>query len=99
MNVGEFARTNNPNDFLFMKIGIIREGKIPADQRTPFTPEILHEIQKRVGESLSICVESSAFRCYTDEEYQEQGIEVVSDLSKADVLFGVKEVPIDQLIP
>jgi alanine dehydrogenase len=82
-----------------MKIGIIREGKIPADQRTPFTPEILHEIQKRVGDSLSICVETSAFRCYTDEEYQEQGIEVVSDLSQADVLFGVKEVPIAQLIP
>jgi saccharopine dehydrogenase (NAD+, L-lysine forming) len=99
MNVGEFARTNNPNDLLFMKIGIIREGKIPADQRTPFTPEILHEIQKRVGDSLSICVETSAFRCYTDEEYQEQGIEVVSDLSQADVLFGVKEVPIAQLIP
>ena len=99
MNAGEFARTNNPNDFLFMKIGIIREGKIPADQRTPFTPEILHEIQERVGDSLSIGVEKSAFRCYTDEEYQEQGIEVVSDLSQADVLFGVKEVPIDQLIP
>ena len=99
MNAGEFARTNNPNDLLFMKIGIIREGKIPADQRTPFTPDILHEIQKRVGDSLSICVETSAFRCYTDEEYQEQGIEVVSDLSQADVLFGVKEVPIAQLIP
>jgi len=93
------SESTNPNDLLFMKIGIIREGKIPADQRTPFTPEILHEIQKRVGDGLSICVETSAFRCYTDEEYQEQGIEVVSDLSKADVLFGVKEVPIDQLIP
>ena len=99
MNAGELARTNNPNDLLFMKIGIIREGKIPADQRTPFTPEILHEIQKRVGDSLSICVETSSFRCYTDEEYQKQGIEVVSDLSRADVLFGVKEVPIAQLIP
>ncbi len=93
------SEPTNPNDLLFMKIGIIREGKIPADHRTPFTPEILHEIQKRVGDSLSICVETSAFRCYTDEEYLEQGIEVVSDLSKADVLFGVKEVPIDQLIP
>lgn len=82
-----------------MKIGIIREGKIPRDQRVPFTPEILQEIQDRGGISLSFCVETSAFRCFTDQEYQEHGIEVVSDLSKADILFGVKEVPIDQLIP
>ena len=82
-----------------MKIGIIREGKIPVDRRTPFTPEVLHEIQKRAGESLSICVETSSYRCYSDEEYEEQGIEVVSDPSKADILFGVKEVPIAQLIP
>ncbi len=89
----------HPNDLLFMKIGIIREGKIPADQRTPFTPEILQEIQKQVGDSLSICVEQSEFRCYTEAEYQRCGIEVVTDLSDSDILFGVKEVSIDQLIP
>ena len=93
------SESTNPNDLLFMKIGIIREGKIPVDRRTPFTPEILDEIQKRVGDSLSFCVESSTFRCYTDEEYQAKGIEVVRDLSDADILFGVKEVPITQLIP
>ena len=93
------SESTNPNDLFFMKIGIIREGKSPADHRSPFTPEILHEIKKSVGDRLSICVETSEVRCFTDEEYQERGIEVVSDLSKADILFGVKEVPIDQLIP
>ncbi len=88
-----------PNDLLFMKIGIIREGKIPADQRSPFTPEILQEIQKSFGDILSICVEKSDFRCFTDKEYEEKGIEVVTDISEADILFGVKEVPINQLIP
>ncbi len=82
-----------------MKIGIIREGKIPADQRSPFTPEILQEIQKSFGDILSICVEKSDFRCFTDKEYEEKGIEVVTDISEADILFGVKEVPINQLIP
>ena len=82
-----------------MKIGIIREGKIPADHRSPFTPTLLHEIQKTFGNNLSICVEKSEFRCFTDEEYAVQGIEVVSDLSDVDILFGVKEVPIAQLIP
>ncbi len=82
-----------------MKIGIIREGKIPADQRSPFTPEILQEIQKSFGDILSICVEKSDFRCFTDKEYEEKGIEVVTNISEADILFGVKEVPINQLIP
>jgi alanine dehydrogenase len=82
-----------------MKIGIIREGKIPSDHRSPFAPEILHEIQKTFGDSLSACIESSEFRCFTDEEYVEQGIKVVSDLSDVDILFGVKEVPITHLIP
>jgi len=62
------SESNHPNDLLFMKIGIIREGKIPADQRSPFTPEILHEIQNSFGGSLSLCVEKSEFRCFTDEE-------------------------------
>jgi saccharopine dehydrogenase (NAD+, L-lysine-forming) len=93
------SEPTNPNDLIFMKIGIIREGKIPSDHRSPFTPEILHEIQKTFGESLSACIESSEFRCFTDEEYVEQGLEVVSDLSDVDILFGVKEVPITHLIP
>lgn len=93
------SESTNPNDLLFMKIGIIREGKIPADQRSPFTPDLLHEIQKTFGNHLSICVEKNEFRCFTDEEYTQQGIEVVTDLSAVDVLFGVKEVPIAQLIP
>jgi alanine dehydrogenase len=82
-----------------MKIGIIREGKIPADQRSPFTPEVLQEIQSSFGDELSLCVEKSEFRCFTDEEYFSQGIEVLTDLSEVDILFGVKEVPIAQLIP
>jgi len=95
---GNLSELTNPNDLLFMKIGIIREGKIPADHRSPFTPDLLYEIQKTFGNNLSICVEKSEFRCFTDEEYAEQGIEVVSDLSDVDILFGVKEVPIAQLI-
>lgn len=81
-----------------MKIGIIREGKVPSDQRTPFTPELLYEVKTIFGNRFSVCVESSADRCYTDEEYQQQGIDVVDDMSSADILFGVKEVPIKQLI-
>lgn len=81
-----------------MKIGVIREGKNPPDRRTPFTPSVLKEIQDSFP-NLSVCVASSPSRCYADAEYSALGIEVVADISVADVLFGVKEVPVPQLIP
>lgn len=81
-----------------MKIGIIREGKVPPDARVPFTPLQLKEISEKYGPELTFLVEASPFRCYSDEEFRAQGIEVVDDISQADYLFGVKEVPIDTLI-
>lgn len=80
-----------------MKIGIIREGKVPPDSRVPFTPLQLKEISEKYGAALTFLVESSPLRCYSDEEFRAQGIAVVEDISQADYLFGVKEVPIDQL--
>ena len=44
-------------------------------------------------------VESSDTRAYSDQEYRKEGIEVVKNVSDADILLGVKEVPIDALIP
>jgi alanine dehydrogenase len=82
-----------------MKIGIIREGKNPPDKRVPFTPSQLQEIQRDYAGEISIQVESSNVRIFTDQEYLDAGIEVVNDISGCDVLFGVKEVQIDQLIP
>lgn len=82
-----------------MKIGIIREGKNPPDKRAPFSPEQLRSLQKHWGDQFSFLVESSPFRCFSDEEYRQAGIQVSGDISEAEVLFGVKEVPIEQLIP
>lgn len=81
-----------------MKIGIIREGKTQPDKRVPFTPNQLNAVQRDYAGKISIQVESSQARAYSDSEYVDAGIQVVSDLSDCDVLFGVKEVPIDQLI-
>lgn len=78
-------------------IGIIREGKMPPDLRTPLTPDhCLEIIQKFPG--TRILVQSSVSRCFSDEQYINKGIEVVEDLSGADILLGVKEVPVDDLI-
>lgn len=81
-----------------MKIGILREGKLPPDARVPFTPEQCRYIHQEM-EGLEVVVQPSPVRCFRDEEYQALGVEVKEDLSDCDVLMGVKEVPFGQLIP
>jgi len=80
-----------------LKIGLIREGKIPADNRVALTPSQCKWIQE--NKDISIVVQSSEIRCYADSEYINAGIEVKEDLSESDILFGIKEVPINMLIP
>ena len=80
-----------------MKIGIIREGKVPPDSRVPLIPEQCTLLQEKYN--LDIVVQPSPGRCFSDLAYQEAGIRMSEDLSDRDLLLGVKEVPIDQLIP
>ena len=81
-----------------MKIGVVREGKTPPDQRVPLTPAQCAEL-KRSYPDVELVVESSEVRRITDDEYRAEGIDVVQDLGGCDVLLGVKEVPLDELIP
>lgn len=81
-----------------MKFGIIKERKNPPDRRVVFSPDELAKI-KQLYQDASIKVESSDIRIFTDEQYKKLGIEVANDISDCDVFFGVKEVPIEDLIP
>lgn len=81
-----------------MKFGIIKERKNPPDRRVVFSPEALVSFKEQFKES-EIKIEKSDIRVFSDESYIEKGFEVVDDLSDCDVLFGVKEVPIEALIP
>ncbi|MEQ1746155.1 MAG: NAD(P)-dependent oxidoreductase [Saprospiraceae bacterium] len=78
------------------KIGIIREGKVPSDARTALTPEQCKQITARFP--VELVVEPSPVRCFTDAEYQAAGIRLTTDLTDCDILLGVKEVPVGQLI-
>jgi saccharopine dehydrogenase (NAD+, L-lysine forming) len=80
-----------------IRIGIIREGKIPPDKRVPFTPAQAEEIQQRFP-NVSIVCQESPFRCFKDEEYASKNVSVVSDVKDCDVLMGIKEVPVKELI-
>ena len=79
-----------------MKIGLIREGKIPADTRVAFTPKQCKWIQE--NKNIRIIVQESPGRCYKDSEYIASGIEVKEDLSECSVLFGIKEIPVNMLM-
>lgn len=80
-----------------LHIGIIREEKAKPDSRVPLTPEQCEDLIKNKG--ITISVQSSPIRCFSDEEYIARGVPVVSDVSDCNILLGVKEVPIDRLIP
>lgn len=80
-----------------MKIGIIREGKNPPDARVPLIPQQCRYIRKHFP--VEIVVEPSDKRIFEDSEYEKLNIPMSDDLSECDVLMGVKEVPIEQLIP
>lgn len=81
-----------------MKFGIIRERKNPPDRRVVLSPKACQEITAKY-DTAEIIVEPSPIRTYTKEEYKKAGITVADKMHECDVLLGVKEVPIDALIP
>jgi len=81
-----------------MKFGIIKERKSPPDKRAVFSPRMLKAFREMYPQA-QIKVESSDIRIFKDEEYRDAGFEITNDISDCDVLIGVKEVPVNALIP
>jgi saccharopine dehydrogenase (NAD+, L-lysine-forming) len=78
-------------------IGLIREGKIPADNRVALTPEQCKWIHNNIP-GVKIIAQASSTRCFSDREYTLAGVTVQEDISACDVLLGIKEVPKEELI-
>ena len=81
-----------------IKFALIKERKTPPDRRVVFSPNMLKEVVSKFPEA-TFKVESSDIRIFSDQEYRDAGFEVSEDVSDCDVLLGVKEVPIPNLIP
>lgn len=81
-----------------MKFGIIKERKNPPDRRVVFAPDALAKL-KQLHPEAYISVESSDIRIFSDQKYKSIGISVTDDISDCDVFFGVKEVPVADLLP
>jgi saccharopine dehydrogenase (NAD+, L-lysine-forming) len=70
-----------------LRIGLIREGKIPSDARVALSPAQCATVQRQFP--VEIRVEPSPIRCFTDREYADEGIALSADLGDCDVLLGV----------
>jgi alanine dehydrogenase len=80
-----------------MKIGIVREGRVPRDKRVALTPEQCAFIQHHFS-NVEIIVQPSDWRSYTNEEYLSQKIKMAEDLSDCHILIGIKQVAVKDLI-
>lgn len=81
-----------------MKIGIIREEKAPPDKRVPLTPEQCRFINESMP-GVQVVVQPSEIRCFSDSDYAAHGVSLSEDLSACDVLMGIKEVNVEDLLP
>jgi saccharopine dehydrogenase (NAD+, L-lysine-forming) len=79
-------------------IGLIKEGKVPADNRVALIPAQCRLLMKKVP-GLRIIVQPCDHRCFTNDEYRAAGVELHEDISPCNLLLGIKEVPVKQLIP
>jgi len=79
------------------KIALIRESR-SDDKRTPLVPKHIKQLLKKFS-SLKITVQPSKHRCFSDNEYIENGAEINESLNKCDLILGVKEIEPHLLIP
>lgn len=81
----------------YKSIAIRREGKNRWERRAALTPEAVEKLIKETG--IKVYVQPSTKRIFTDDKYRAAGAIVQEDLSPADVILGIKEVPVKDLIP
>ena len=77
-------------------VGIKKETKNKWERRTPLNPKA---VKKLVEKGFKVLVEPSEIRIYKDQEYLDAGAEISNDLKTCDFIVGVKEIPIDEIIP
>lgn len=77
------------------RIGIREEDKYVQERRVPITPVHAQRLIKKYD--LQIDVLHSEKRAFSDKEFLECGCNIVSDLSNNELVFGIKEVPIEKI--
>jgi alpha-aminoadipic semialdehyde synthase len=76
--------------------GIRREDKNEWERRVPLVPADVADLE--ADHPFEFIVQPSAIRVFPDEDYRRRGVTVAEDLTSADIVLAVKEIPIDQLM-
>ncbi|NOX38022.1 MAG: hypothetical protein GXO78_10840 [Calditrichaeota bacterium] len=78
-------------------IGIRKETKDVTERRAPLTP---HQVKQLIeSHGVHVVVEPAENRLFRESEYQAVGAEISTDLTKCNIIFGVKEIPVPDLRP
>ena len=78
-------------------IGILKESR-PDESRAPIAPSQVSLIIDKYPD-INVVVQPCDKRTFKNNEYLEYGAKISEDLNSCDLLFGVKEVDVDKLIP
>jgi len=76
-------------------IGVRRETKSPWERRCPVTPALVRHLVASVD--VDVFVQPSARRVFSDSEYTRAGATLTTSLDEANIVIGVKEIPVDLL--
>jgi len=74
------------------QIAIRREDMYEWERRVPLVPE---DVRGLIGGGLSIRVQRSTKRAFSEEEYREAGCTLVDEVTGVPLVIGLKEVPVD----
>jgi len=98
---GHWACLNNPffsiryGDIMGVVIGIRREDKNKWERRVPLVPADLADLKKK--HDVDFVIQPSPIRIFSDDDFLTAGLTVDEDLSEADIIFAVKEIPVNML--
>ncbi|RUS28672.1 Saccharopine dehydrogenase-domain-containing protein [Jimgerdemannia flammicorona] len=83
----------------FKSVGIRREDKSRWERRAPLTPEAVERLIKETGARVYVQPNSNAAPGNSSTRGHLAGATIQEDLSPADIILGIKEVPIPSLLP
>ncbi|RIA90080.1 Saccharopine dehydrogenase-domain-containing protein [Glomus cerebriforme] len=78
-------------------LALRREDKSRWERRVALTPDHVSKLIKETG--VKVYVQPCNKRVFSNEKYEQAGAIIQEDISVADIIMGIKEVPAKNLIP